>query len=134
MIIYREFLVRTPPLNSTRAFLSLIGLWAHQFQSNCLHAAFYVVRVDFADGTIWDWNQQEPHETVRGRISTAWKDSIRPGSTKGCDDSLATQEVLGRLDGTTWGAPGGPTNASTDVVPFFAFSCAIRDDLAWCQL
>src|SRR6202011_3066961 len=27
----------------------------------------------------------------------------------------------------------GPSNASTEVVPFFAFSCPIRDDLTWCQ-
>lgn len=109
------------------------GFWAHRLHSSCLHAAFFVARVDFADGTKWDWNQPGPYETVRDRLSTAWKDSIRPESTKGCDDSLATREALDHLSGTAWTPVAGPSSGNTDVAPFLAFSCTIRGDTAWCQ-
>jgi hypothetical protein len=110
------------------------GFWAHRLQSNCLHAAFYIARVDFADGTVWRWDQPGTYETVTARLLAEWKDSIRPESTKGCDDSLATQGVLGHLDGTCWPPLGGLSNASAEIVPFFAFSCPIRDDVARCQM
>lgn len=123
-----------------------VGLWAHQLLSNCLHAAFYVTQVRFADGTVWRMDEHEPgeFEPVRARLLGAWKDSIRPESTKGCDDSPATQTALGRLDGTGWPPLGGdgvswpaverPSYTSTDVVPFFAFTCPIRNDVAFCRL
>lgn len=121
-----------------------VGSWAHRLRSNCLHAAFYVSRVDFADDTVWVWDEHEPgqFEPVRARLLEKWQDSIRPESTKGCDDSPATQAALGRLSGTGWPPPGGdgrawpalpePPRANIDPLPFFAFSCTIRDDTAFC--
>jgi hypothetical protein len=111
-----------------------VALWARRLRSNCLHAAFYVTQVDFADGTVWHWDQPGEPETIRARHLGEWRESIRPESTKGCDDSLATQELLGRLSGTSWPPLGGPSHATAEVVPFFAFSCPIRDDVARCQL
>jgi hypothetical protein len=111
-----------------------VGAWAHDFRSNCLHAAFVITRVEFADESVWSLDQAGEYERLRARLLESWKDSIRPESTKGCDDSLATRQVLGRLDGTAWPS-GGASNISIEVVPFFAFSCPIRDDnVAWCQL
>lgn len=110
-----------------------VGLRAHEWQANCLHAAFYITRVEFVDGTMWRLDEGENYEVGRARLLKEWQDSIQPESTRGCDDSPAARDALGRLKGTAW--VGSPSNAvSTKTVPFFAFSCSIRDDEAWCHL
>jgi hypothetical protein len=79
-----------------------LGSWAHRLQSNCLHAAFFITRVDFADGSSWTW--ENPPGTP---VQQLWEQSFRVESAKSCDNSAATHEALGRVTGTGWPAPGG---------------------------
>jgi hypothetical protein len=112
-----------------------VGLWAHLWKSNCLHGAMYIVRVEFADGTVWKSDETgEDFETVEAEFTREWRDSILSASTTGCDYSLATQEALGHLAGTGWLPSARQSPAPTDVIPFLAYSCQIRDDVAWCRL
>jgi hypothetical protein len=110
-----------------------VGLWAHRLQSNCLHIAFYVTRVDFADGTVWHWDEPGEYETVRARLLGGMERLDLPGKHQGLRrfpcQPRSSRPFGWNLLASAW----GPSNASTEVVPFFAFSCPIRDDLTWCQ-
>jgi hypothetical protein len=111
-----------------------VGLEAHFWESNCLHAAFYIASVEFADGTVWRWDGSGDFEAFREQLLQQWKDSIRPESMAGCSNSSTTMETLNRLEGITWNPRAKASNLSANPIPFFIISCSIRDDnVAWCQ-
>ena len=121
-----------------------VGAWAHRLQSNCLHSAVYIISLRFADGTEWSANVHSPgdYQAARARFLQQWTDSIRPQSTKGCDDSLMAREALAHVTGTGWPPPGGdgkawpplpaPPRPSPEPLSLLAFTCTVRDTTAWC--
>lgn len=127
-------LERVVPPNATAEFPGeflrshQVGFWAHRLRSNCLHEAVWIANVKFADGSSWEWE----NDLHRGQ--SLWRESIRTESIKGCDDSIATQEELGRLDGGSWLSPPGPSHASTEIVPFYVLTCPVRDQVTKCPM
>jgi hypothetical protein len=89
-------------------------------RSNCVHSLAMVNRVEFADGTVWEWL---PKGEELDRI---WKESILPDSSKSCDNSSKAAELMKQLRGPAYINGGSPTGAHTGMVQNYSVTCSLR--------
>ena len=94
---------------------------AGRLRAACLHATAFLVRVEFADGSVWQIDNSPPLKQI-------WKDSLSPESVRACGQGREPDmNVLRRLEG--WGyekAVGTPTYAKSDQLTSYSFSCPVR--------
>jgi hypothetical protein len=98
----------------------LAGL-ASFLRSDCLHAAVFMDRVEFADGTTWN------HDRSSSQTQQIWRDSFRPESTNNCENPPMADSAVGEL--RAFGYPtgmGSPSHGSTEIVSHYSFSCPIQ--------
>jgi hypothetical protein len=89
-------------------------------RSNCVHSLAMVNRVEFADGTDWEWL---PNDEELDRV---WKGSILPGSSKSCDNSPKVTKLMEKLRGPAYIVRDSLTHADTAVVQHYSISCPLR--------
>lgn len=84
--------------------------------SNCVHAAVVISRVDFEDGTNWEFDQKQ--------ASQLWRDTLATRSGNACGHDRALEGTLRRLDGS--GYESGPfMRMSPREAESYSFSCVL---------
>jgi hypothetical protein len=99
-----------------------LASFAVHLHSDCAHAAVYISRIEFADGTVWGPDRSS------SQTQKVWRDSIQPESTRDCANPPMADYAVDQVKG--FGYPtaiGSPSHGSTEVVSHFAFSCPIQN-------
>ena len=98
---------------------------AAKLQVNCLRLAYFVMKVEFADGTEWE---QAPESHVQ-----AWLAAPK-GTPLPCESTPEVPGAMLNLAGAKFRMAGEPSGASQKLVTRYQYECSLRpgDEFAMC--